>query len=244
MDFRGRIRASARRNQSRVALALDILGPHERRISKAVELVDELSDKVACVKINQHLILPFGLHGLTGLLERCSGKDIPVIADLKLNDIESTNLEAVNTLYTMGVDAVIANPFVGFREGLGKVIERSRDMGRGVILLVYMSHQGAREGYDMKVNGKSLWRIFAERVRRWNADGAIVSAKSPSRIREVRRKLLEDQLIFSPGVGFQGGDAKRALDAGADVIIVGRTIVDSPDPAKTLEEIRLLAQVP
>jgi orotidine-5'-phosphate decarboxylase len=225
-----------------VALALDILGPYERRVSRAVELIDGLIDKVACVKINQHLILPFGLYGLREVLERCNRKDVPVIADLKLNDIESTNLEAIDTLYGMGVDAVIANPFVGFREGLGRVLEKSRDMGKGVILLVYMSHQGAREGYDMKVNGKSLWRIFAERVRRWNADGAIVSAKSPSRIREVRRRLLEDQLILSPGVGHQGGDAKKALDAGADIIIVGRTVVDSPEPARKLEEIRLLAQ--
>lgn len=244
MDFRERMRSSARRNHSRVALALDLVGPHENRVSKAIGLLNELIDKVACVKINQHLILPFGLQGLRELLEICNRKDVPVIADLKLNDVESTNLVAADTLYKMGVDAVIANPFVGFDEGLGKVIERSRGMGKGVLLLVYMSHRGAKEGYDMKVDGKSLWRIFAQRVRSWNADGAIVSAKSPYRIREVRRMLLEDQLILTPGVGYQGGDAKKALDAGADMVIVGRSVIDSPKPGRALEEFRLLAQVP
>ena len=243
MDFAERIRSSARRNQSRVALALDVVGPHENRVSKAIGLLNELIDKVACVKINQQLILPFGLHGLRELLEICTRKEVPVIADLKLNDVESTNLEAVDTVYTMGVDAVIANPFVGFDEGLGKVIEKSRAMGKGVLLLVYMSHRGAKEGYDMKVNRKSLWRIFAQRVRSWNADGAIVSAKSPYRIREVRRMLLKDQLILTPGAGYQGGDAKKALDAGADLVIVGRSIVDSPSPGRALEEFRRLAQV-
>ncbi len=244
MDFRERMRSSARRNQSRVALALDIVGPHENRVSKAIELLNELIDKVACVKINQHLILPFGLNGLRELLEICMSKDVPVIADLKLNDVESTNLVAADTLYKMGVDAVIANPFVGFDEGLGKVIEMSRGMGKGVLLLVYMSHRGAREGYDMKVDGKSFWRIFARRVRSWNADGAIVSARSPYRIKEVRRMILEDQLILTPGVGHQGGDAKKALDAGADMVIVGRSVVDSPEPRRALEEFRLSAQVP
>ena len=42
---------------------------------------------------------------------------LPLIADIKLNDIESTNLDAVELLFADGVDAVIANPFVGVRGG-------------------------------------------------------------------------------------------------------------------------------
>ncbi len=47
--------------------------------------------------------------------------------------------------------------------------------------------------------------------------------------------MAEEQVILSPGVGFQGGDAGKALAAGADYLIVGRSIIGSKDPVKTVE---------
>lgn len=194
---------------------------------------------MAAVKVNMHLLLPFGLAGLRGFLSDCRERDIPVIADIKLNDVEATNLEAVGTLFTHGVDAVIANPFVGLREGLSGVLAMASTMEKGVILLVYMSHAGAREGYGMRLaNGRPMYRVLAERTRRWKADGAVVSAKSVTILRDVRRILRSEQIILSPGVGVQGGDARRALAAGSDYVIVGRSIIDAEDPLHALQRIK------
>jgi orotidine-5'-phosphate decarboxylase len=44
--------------------------------------------------------------------------------------------------------------------------------------------------------------------------------------------------VYSPGVGVQGGDARAAVESGADYLIVGRSIVESKDPAKSAEKIR------
>ena len=154
---------------------------------------------------------------------------------MKLNDIESTNLEAVELLFAAGIDAVIANPFVGSEEGLSGVIARARKAAKGVILLVYMSHAGAGEGYGLVVDGKPLYLEFARRARTWGADGVVVSAKSLSVIREVKKVLGPDQLILSPGVGFQGGKADHAvIEAGTDFPIVGRSIVEAEDPLKAV----------
>ncbi len=194
---------------------------------------------MAGVKVNMHLLLPFGLVGLRGFLSECRARGIPVIADIKLNDVEATNLEAVGTLFTHGIDAVIANPFVGLREGLSGVLQMARKTEKGVILLVYMSHAGAREGYGIRLaNGQPMYRALAERTKRWNADGAIVSAKSVTILREVRRMLRSEQIILSPGVGVQGGDARRALAAGSNYVIVGRSIIDAEDPLHALRQIK------
>jgi orotidine-5'-phosphate decarboxylase len=131
---------------------------------------------------------------------------------------------------------VIANPFVGKEEGLKGTIERFHSAGGGVILLVFMSHKGAEEGYSLLLgSGETVYMEFARRARDWGADGVVVSAKSPDKITEVRGVVGKDCLIFSPGVGAQGGDQKMGAGAGADFIIVGRSITDAANPREALE---------
>ncbi|MFQ6054556.1 MAG: orotidine 5'-phosphate decarboxylase / HUMPS family protein, partial [Methanosarcinales archaeon] len=43
--------------------------------------------------------------------------------------------------------------------------------------------------------------------------------------------------IISPGVGAQGGSISKAIDAGADYIIVGRSIYLSENPRESTKEI-------
>ena len=232
--FQERMRASAAKTGSRVVLALDLSGPHETRLERAEAVLDATRGMVAAVKLNHHLMLPFGLGGLEPVLSACRRDGVPVIADLKANDIEATNLNILETLLAYGVDALIANPFVGFEEGLGKVIEQAHSRGAGVILLVYMSHRGAPEGYGLKTDsGEPLYRVFARRARDWRADGVVVSAKSAGMISETRGIVGSSCLIFSPGVGAQGGTTEGA--AGADFLIVGRAVTEAEDPASALK---------
>jgi orotidine-5'-phosphate decarboxylase len=229
------LESNSRKSGSRVILAADVGGPFETRLERAVSLVSAVGESVVAVKVNWHLLLPYGVLGLRGLVERCVEAGLPLIADMKLNDIGSTNVEAAETLFSNGFDALIANPFVGYKEGMEDLLAKSREMRKGVIMLVYMSHAGASDGYGLRAGGEPLYVGFARRTRRWGADGAVVSSKSPSIIREVRSVLKKEQVILSPGVGFQGGDARKALEAGSDYLIVGRSIVDSKDPARSVE---------
>jgi orotidine-5'-phosphate decarboxylase len=236
MNFRQKMLESADRNKSNVVLALDFSDPYERRLSRAEEVLRAVKDGIAAVKFNHHLLLPYGLRGLQGIVGICRSSGLPTIADLKLNDVESTNLNAAESLLSYGFDAVIANPFVGKEEGLEKTIEKVHSGGGGVIFLVYMSHKGAEEGYSLVLQGgERLYMEFAKRARDWGADGVVVSAKSPEKILEVRKVVGKDCLIFSPGVGAQGGDPNSGAGAGADFIIVGRSITEAADPSKALK---------
>lgn len=230
---------SAKRKKSRIVLALDFSGPYDQRLAMAESVLEATEQGIAAVKINHHLLLPFGLRGLEGIIHRCDTEGLPLIADLKLNDIESTNMNAVDSLFDFGFKAVIANPFVGKQEGLGNVIERIHSIGGGMLLLVYMSHAGAPEGYGLRLKGgEPIYRVFAERARDWGADGVIVSAKSSKKIAETREIIGKGCLIFSPGVGAQGGEAAAGVSSGADFLIVGRSITESDDPAKALRRLR------
>jgi orotidine-5'-phosphate decarboxylase len=238
--FRESMLGSAEVHGSKVVLALDISGPYDRRLDRAAEVLEATKTGIAAVKVNHHLLLPFGLRGLEGVIGLCRKEGLPLIADLKINDIESTNLNIVESLLDFGFSAVIANPFVGREEGLGKVVERIHSRGGGILFLVYMSHKGAEDGYGLRLEGgEPLYRVFAERARDWRADGVVVSAKSADRIAEARKVVGKDCLIFSPGIGAQGGDARTWASSGADFLIVGRSIVESADPGKALRDVEV-----
>jgi orotidine-5'-phosphate decarboxylase len=237
MRFKDRILRSARARESRIVLALDLSDPYEQRLAKAERVLNATKGGIAAVKVNQHLLLPYGLRGLSSLVETCRREELPLIADLKINDIEATNLNVVDSLLAFGFDAVIANPFVGWEEGLGKVVERVHSEDAGIILLVYMSHKGAGEGFSLRVEGEPLYRIFAKRAKDWGADGVVVSAKAPDIIIETREIVGKDCLVFSPGIGPQGGDLSAKVAPMADFIIVGRSVTEAQDPLKVLKEL-------
>jgi orotidine-5'-phosphate decarboxylase len=84
--------------------------------------------------------------------------------------------------------------------------------------------------------------VFAEKTLGWKADGAIVGATYPDKIREVFAVLKDKVPIYSPGVGAQGGDIQEAISAGARYLIVGRNIVQAKDTAETAKRMRDTAQ--
>jgi orotidine-5'-phosphate decarboxylase len=163
--------------------------------------------------------------------------------DCKINDIGATNQVIAEYYYDAGFDALIANPFVGWEEGLKPVFDVANKLQRGVILLAYMSHKGAAEGYgqtiiDPETAKKTAQYVsFAEKALSWKADGVVVGATCPEKIREIHRILKENVPIYSPGVGVQGGAAEAARTAGARYLIVGREITLSQNPAAAAKKI-------
>jgi orotidine-5'-phosphate decarboxylase len=111
-----------------------------------------------------------------------------------------------------------------------------------------MSHKGASQGYgqtiiDNETNEKMpQYLSFAKKALKYGADGAVVGATHPEKIREVYQTLGEKTPIYSPGIGAQGGEIKAALEAGARYLIVGRSIMQAENPAQTAKEIRDLAK--
>ena len=177
------------------------------------------------------------------LIDEVHKHHIPVIMDAKINDIGHTNEFIASQYFSAGFDAIIANPFAGFKDGLEPVFRIAKAQQKGVLLLVHMSHSGASEGYgqtvlDEKGEKKVQFEVFAQRAVQWGADGAIVGATFPETITRVRSILGDGIPIFSPGVGVQGGSLSRALAAGAKYAIVGRSIYESDDPAKSTENLR------
>jgi orotidine-5'-phosphate decarboxylase len=239
---------AAKSKNSPLVLALDFpFEAAENRnnvLIKAQKILKAVHPYIAAVKINHHLTLPLGtFDGVQFLVEQIRGQGLLAIMDAKVNDIGATNQTIAEYYYAAGFDAIIANPFVGWEEGLKPLFDVSKRLNRGVILLTYMSHKGAAEGYGQTIvdpfTGQQLpqYVSFAKKAVQWGADGVVVGATVPEKIAEVKRILGDKVAIYSPGVGVQGGGAAVAVRAGANYLIVGREITMASDPAEAAQRI-------
>lgn len=250
MSFKQKMMHSEERAESNIILALDF--PYNEKpkqlLSNCLKILESVAPFLCAVKINRQLILPLGLFGkVQTILTKAHDLELPTIMDAKINDIGNTNRAIAEYYYKGGFDAVIANPFVGWKEGLQPVFDVAQKMHHGVIVLIYMSHEGAVEGYGQIVQDPKTkqhvpqYKLFAEKALKWKADGAVVGATYPDKIREVHSVLREEVPIYSPGIGAQGGDIEAAVNAGAYYLIVGRRIIEAKNPAKMANRIRNVA---
>jgi orotidine-5'-phosphate decarboxylase len=253
LSFRTRMAQTEKEKESNIVLAFDFpfekLENRKKLFSKAEQLLDAVHPYLCAVKFNHHLVLPLGtFDGVQKLVEKAHGEGLLAIMDCKVNDIGATNQVIAEYYYAAGFDALIANPFVGWEEGLKPIFEVAGRLNRGVILLVYMSHRAAVEGYgqtivDAETGRKMLQYVsFAKKALKYHADGAVVGATYPEKIREVHEILGQKVPIYSPGIGAQGGTAQAALMAGATFLIVGREITLAENPAEAAKKTRDIAK--
>ncbi len=235
--FMNRIKESASLHSSRLVLALDPLHVKKNYLLKfAKDIVNLLSDHICAVKINFHLLLPLDLYSeVKTITDLAHSHDIQTIADIKLNDISSTNDVALSHLWSAGFDALTVNPFIGF-DALKDAIANAHKRSNGIIALVYMSHKSAGDTYGLKVmdsmkRRRHVYELFLDWVEELDADGIVVGATLPEIIKQCSKRVRGRISIFSPGVGAQGGDARKALANGSDYLIIGRSIIEAKDPA-------------
>ncbi len=251
LPFKLEMERSAKRMGSNIVLALDLPPSRSQSLlSKSIELLTSVHPYICAVKLNRQLVLPLGLfEGVQRIVEWVHDEGLPILMDCKINDVGHTNRTIAEYYYQAGFDAVIANPFVGWDEGLQPVFEVAGQMRRGVVLLVYMSHKAAKEGYGQTIHEPETGRtvpqyvVFAEKALSWNADGAVVGATYPEKIREVHAILGGQVPIYSPGVGAQGGSIQASVKAGASYLIVGRSIILAENPADTAKLVRDRAKI-
>ncbi|HEQ79330.1 MAG TPA: orotidine-5'-phosphate decarboxylase [Euryarchaeota archaeon] len=204
-------------SKSRLVLALDVTDQ-----DKAMEITKCTAPYVAAIKVNYPLILSCELKIVTDI-----SRFAPVICDFKIADIPNTNRLIVEQAVKAGAEGIICHAFVG-RDSVKQCVDSAGDSD--VFVVTEMSHPGGLE-----FTGKH-WNELATIARECGARGVIAPATRPERVREVRKIIGNDMLILSPGVGVQGGKASDVLEAGADIIIVGRSIYGAEDPGGVARE--------
>jgi len=200
------------KRDTRLILALDVTSREQ-----ALSLASSLKDYFDAIKIGYPLILNAGL-GIVGEISAFAS----VIADLKIADIPNTNRLICEAVLGAGAAGIIAHAFPG-RDSLQACANSARKYGADLFVVTEMSHPGA-EAF-MAPLAEQMARLAVES----GATGVVAPATRPERIKLVR-SIVGQRIIISPGVGAQGGSASDALQAGADYLILGRSIYEAADP--------------
>lgn len=182
------------------------------------EVIDSTYDLVAAYKPNFAFYEAQGVEGIEALVKtvryiKDAHPDIPVILDAKRADIGNTNMGSVHFAFEVcGADAITVNPYLG-RKALEPFLQQAN---KGIIVLARTSNEGADEFQDLIVEGRPLYQHVADHaVNMWNENGNIglvMGATNPEELRQVR-DLFPDVPLLIPGIGAQGGDTEKVIQA-------------------------------
>ena len=240
--FKTRIHQSS--TDSRIILANDYDSTNKKIVSQTIKNIKTLHKSICGIKLNFHALLPLGKKEIISINKTAHQYGLQTIADIKLNDIGNTNQITSKTLWDFGFDAVIVNPIMG-PKSLKKIVTEAHKRNKGVIVLCHMSAPEAKLSYEINVKPsknskpKPLYQLFLKWAVSNGADGIIVGATYPKIVNDCKKVVGKKLDIYSPGIGTQGGNAKKAITNGSDFLIVGRTILGSKNPARTAKQLQL-----
>jgi len=225
----------------RLIVALDF-----DRAQEANRLVEQLDGVVNFYKVGWQLFLGAGWPFISALLE--AGRK--VFLDLKINDIDRTVQAAL---------ANMPNEFAGQLELLtihgNSATVKAAKLGRGanekphLLMLTVLSSMDAADlqelsATDARPDTDSIVLHRAQQALDAGCEGLIASGSS---VRALRNQFPHQKfLIVTPGIRpAQTGhdDHKRtltpnqAITSGADYLVVGRPISQSPNPLQTAQRI-------
>lgn len=205
------------KQKNRLILALDVTNEE-----KALKIAESVGVVVDAIKIGYPLVLSCGMDMVSKIAQHSH-----VICDFKVADIPNTNRLIVERIMEKGAQGVIVHGFMG-RDSIEACVKAAG--GGDVFVVVEMSHPGGAEFFQ------PLTDKFAQMAKELKATGVIAPATRPERIKHIRN-LVGNLKILSPGVGAQGGSASAAIRAGADYIIVGRSIYNAENPKAVAKKI-------
>ena len=195
-------------------LALDVTDG-----KRAVKIAKETSEHISAIKVNYPLVLSTGIE----IVKKLSDLK-PVIADFKIADIPYTSSLIAEIAFTHGARGVIVHGLAG-SDTVKAVKEVADRYGGDVYLVTELSSKG----------GEEFMRDCSDRIVEMavemNVAGLIAPATRPERVAEIK-KAAKRLRVICPGVLTQGGSIEDVLKAGADGIIVGRAIYNSPTPGE------------
>lgn len=210
-------------------------------LDEAMGLVDSLGEATDCYKVGLELFTSAGPAAVQALKER----DKRVFLDLKLHDIPNTVARAVGRARDLEVDLLTLHA-TGGRRMMEAAAEAAGDELTllGVTVLTSMTSSDVEGSWGRVVDSLEEEVVRLARLARESGVGGVVAS-----VREaapIRSALGGDLVVVTPGIRLAGDDAHdqarvstpaEAVAAGADYLVIGRSITQAPDPAEALRRV-------
>jgi orotidine-5'-phosphate decarboxylase len=229
----------------RLILALD-MPEHDY----ALEIVDKYSDYISIFKVGLELFTSCG----PGIVEDIKKRGKKVFLDLKFHDIPNTVSKAALAAMKLGVYMFNLHASGGLemmkrcKDSVVEVclkenIDRPKILA--VTLLTSFSREILRDELGIQYGLRTHVRHLSALALKAGLDGVVASARE---VEIIRNHCGKGFLIVTPGIRpswTPPDDQKRtmtpkdAIREGSDYLVIGRAVLQQPDPLKAIELITL-----
>jgi orotidine-5'-phosphate decarboxylase len=212
--------------RDRLIVALDVAS-----VAAAEAVIARLGDSVTFYKIGYQLAYAGGLPLVRQLAD--AGKK--VFADLKLHDIGNTVARGVERVAGLGATFLTVH---AYPQTMKAAVEGRAGSGLKILAVTVLTSydDGDLHAAGYRLGVSDLVEARAQQAQVLGVDGLVCSPEEAAAL----RKIVGHQMnLVTPGIrpaGAATGDQKRimtparAITAGADYLVVGRPILEAPDP--------------
>ena len=221
----------------RIIVALDLPTRKE-----ALQLVEALGDEASIVKVGAILFTEAG----PSLLDELKKRGKHVFLDLKFHDIPNTVAGAVRAATRRGVHMLTVHASGG-RAMLEAAREAAGSDGPAIMAVTLLTSLASEDVEH--IFGRSPVSLVDEVVR---LASLAASAElpgvvaSPTEVKPIKRSHGDALKVVTPGIRLPGDDPadqsrystpESAARAGADYIVVGRSVTKAKDPAAAFDAV-------
>ena len=221
-------------HSKKIIVALD-----SNNFTEIEKLVKSLKKDVYAFKIGYQFFFNFGLIGYKKIYSICP----KIFLDLKLHDIPNTVKNGLEALKK--IKPILTTIHISGGDEMMKSSVKDKKFTKilGVSILTSMDSKQTNKFYNQK-NISFLVEKFAKFAKKNGLDGVVCS---PKEIKVLRKATGKNFIIVTPGIRLKSkiksDDQKRvetpekAIEMGANYLVIGRPITKSKDPLRTLREI-------
>ena len=209
----------------------------------ALELVDRLDPSLCRLKIGKEIFTHFG----PDFVKQIHAKGFDVFLDLKFHDIPNTVAKAVKAAADLGVWMVNVHASGGTRmmEAARKILEPYGDKAPLLIAVTVLTSMSEDDLLDLGITKSPEEQVnfLAGLAHKAGMDGVVCSAQEASML---RANYEQDFNLVTPGIRTADASSddqkrimtpERAVQAGADYLVIGRAITKSSDPIAIIKAI-------
>lgn len=214
---------------------------------QAVKLAEEVSPAVGGFKIGMELFTAAG----PDVVRRIRGTGVSVFLDLKFHDIPNTVARAVAAAVRLDVQmlTVHASGGVEMLQAAEKSAEETAwEIGKTPPLVLAVTILTSLDSNALSVIGldPNVGRQVRRLANMANTAGLRGLVCSPLEVAELRQSLPRSMQMVTPGIRLTSSpdddqkrtlDARQALSAGANWLVIGRPIYAAEDPRGAAEAI-------
>ena len=207
-------------------------------LKESQKFLKKVVNHIGGIKIGLEFFLKNGLHGV----QEIKKFGLPIFLDLKLKDIPNTVRKAAENVIDLDPQYLSVH-LTGGVQMLNELISIKKNTKiLGVSMLTSLDNSDLRS-FGIKIDSHQYVENLTNVGLKAGIDGLVSSALE---LPDLKRKIKKKIIYVTPGIRLPDdniNDQKRiispgmAVNNGASILIIGRTITESEEPIETIKKI-------